>query len=132
MVLTKHLKTGRKGKVIIMTKSNEVDVELMVERVERKKHGKIYISGGITGCPGYMDQFCAAERKLKALGYVVVNPAKVNGELPAETTYQQYMKMCQCMIDMCDAIFMLDGWEKSQGAKFERHYARITGKKVIE
>ena len=84
---------------------------------------KIYISGAITGTDDYMERFAKAEKELTKQGYSVVNPAKVNAQLPEDTTYEEYMKMCFCMLDMCTAIYMLDGFEKSCGANRELGYA---------
>ena len=33
------------------------------------------------------------------------------------------MSLCYAMNDMCDAIYFLDGWEDSAGAKIEFDYA---------
>lgn len=33
------------------------------------------------------------------------------------------MKMCFCMLDMCEAIYILKGWEKSCGSNREYGYA---------
>ena len=84
---------------------------------------KIYISGAISGTKDYMERFAKAEKELTAKGYSVVNPAKVNAQLPEDTTYEEYMKMCFCMLDMCDNICMLKDWEKSCGANREYGYA---------
>ena len=84
---------------------------------------KIYISGAITGTTDYMERFAKAEKELTEQGYSVVNPAKVNAQLPEDTSYAEYMKMCFCMLDMCIAIFMLKGWKKSCGANREYGYA---------
>ena len=91
---------------------------------------KIYISGPITGTDDYMQRFGEAAEKLFRRGYVPVNPAEVNSKLPACTTYEEYMKMSICMLDMCEAIYMLDGWEKSRGANREYGYA-LGQKKLI-
>ena len=84
---------------------------------------KIYISGAITGTDNYMERFAKAEKELTEQGYSVVNPAKVNAQLPEDTTYEEYMKMCFCMLDMCDSICMLKDWKKSCGANRELGYA---------
>lgn len=92
---------------------------------------RIYISGSITGTDDYMERFAKAEKYLIKQGYSVVNPAKVNAQLPEDTTYEEYMKMCFCMIDMCDAIYMLNGWNKSCGANRELGYAMAKDKTII-
>ena len=84
---------------------------------------KIYISGAITGTDDYMERFAKAEKKLTEQGYSVINPAKVNAQLPEDTTYEEYMKMCFCMLDMCDSIYLLKGFDYSCGANREYGYA---------
>ena len=84
---------------------------------------KVYISGAITGTDDYIERFANAEKELTENGYSSINPAKVNAQLPEDTSYDEYMKMCFCMLDMCEAIFMIQGWSKSFGANRELGYA---------
>ena len=90
---------------------------------------KIYISGKITGTDDYMQRFEEAENALKNMfpGVSVINPAKVNAAMPADTTYKQYMAMSFTMLDMCDTIYMMSGWEQSSGAKREKVKANELG-----
>ena len=92
---------------------------------------KIYISGAITGTDDYMERFAKAEKELTEQGYSVVNPANVNAQLPEDTTYKEYMKMCFCMLDRCEAIFMIQGWSKSCGSNREYWYAMGNCKTII-
>ena len=92
---------------------------------------KIYISGAITGTDDYMERFAKAEKELTEQGYSVVNPAKVNSQLPEYTTYEEYMNMCFCMLNMCESIYMLKGWSKSCGSNREYWYAMGNCKTII-
>ena len=92
---------------------------------------KIYISGPITGKTDYMERFEKAEKLLKSKGYSVVNPAKVNAQMPEDTTYEEYMKMSFTMLDMCQYIYMLNGWHKSIGANRELGYALGKSKNIM-
>lgn len=92
---------------------------------------RVYISGPITGTTDYMERFAKAEKELTARGYSVVNPAKVNGQLPDDTTYEEYMKMSICMLKMCDYIYMMRGWRKSNGARVEHMAACNIGITVL-
>ena len=87
---------------------------------------KIYISGEITNDPNYKEKFAETEEYLKAKGYVIMNPAI----LPEGFDYEDYMTICFAMIDVCDLMFMIKGWEKSDGAKRESYYACAKNKSV--
>lgn len=84
---------------------------------------RVYISGGISGVPDYRERFRAAEEKLVKDGWSVVNPAKVNANLPMDYTRKEFLELDFVMIDQCDAIYMMDGWEDSCGANREYGYA---------
>lgn len=94
---------------------------------------KIYISGQISNLEksDYMERFAKAEKELTEQGYSVINPAKVNAQLPEDTDYEDYMRMSLCMLDMCDSIYMLRGWSKSCGANREYGYAMAMDKTII-
>lgn len=91
---------------------------------------KLYLSGAITGTDDYMDRFSMAEKSLEA-EHTIINLAKVNAQLPSDTNYEDYMKMSFCMLDMCDGIYLLKGWEKSCGSNRELGYAMAKGKIIL-
>lgn len=88
---------------------------------------RLYISGPITGTADYMERFEEAENRLKKQGYSVINPAKFNAVLPVDTSYEEFMNIDFALLDMCGAVYMLDGWEKSCGANREYGYALAKG-----
>lgn len=94
---------------------------------------KIYISGGITNVPNFMERFAEAEKRLRNAypKAEVINPALVNSNLPKSTTHEQYMKMSFLMLDMADYVYMLKNWRESCGASQEYGYALAKGKVIM-
>ena len=93
---------------------------------------KVYISGAITGTTDYMTRFNNAQKHLERLGYEVVNPALINSNLPTSTTWEEYMRVSLVLLNMCDSIYMLPGWQKSRGAKLEYKHAKDWKMSILE
>ena len=96
-----------------------------------KSRKTIYISGKITDTTDYMERFAKAQQKLEAQGFSVINPALVNSMLPKDTPYEDYMKVSFALLDIADAVYMLEGWEDSPGACREHAVASLKKKKIL-
>lgn len=92
---------------------------------------RIYISGPVTGTTDYMERFAQAEKKIAAAGHEAVNPAKVIAQLPPSVTWEQCMQLSMVMLDMCDAVYLMEGWTNSKGAVKELKHAIRHGKMVL-
>ena len=92
---------------------------------------RVYISGPITKDKGYYQKFLNAEHKLKAAGCEVVNPARIGKILPKSFSHGEYMDIDLALLQKCEAIYMLKGWNASIGAKNEISFAKEMGLRVI-
>lgn len=95
-----------------------------------KRPKRVYISGKITGLSEkeWAENFEAAEKALTEAGYRVINPAKVQADLD----YSEYLTIDIILLGRCDAIYMLDNWQDSNGAKAERATAEALNLTVID
>lgn len=92
---------------------------------------KFYISGSITGTTDYLERFAKAEEYILGIKHSVINPAKILQYMPKDTTHEEYMKLSIEMLKMCDSIYMLSGWENSNGANREYGYALGKGMNIV-
>lgn len=92
---------------------------------------KIYISGPISGLPlePCILRFTAAELKMRKSGFETVNPFVINKS--RNRTWREYMVNDIKHLMHCDAIYMLDGWKNSKGARIEHFIATEMGIKII-
>jgi hypothetical protein len=60
-----------------------------------------------------------------------MNPVRITKPMPQGTTYEECMRVCMVLVGMCDAIYMLDNWEDSPGAKAEKAYAEALGLNIM-
>ena len=88
---------------------------------------KIYICGPMTGLPDLnFPAFDEARDILKAEGLIVVSPADLERNRPP-LSYQENLRDDLHYFLQCDAIYLLKGWEKSNGARLEKFVAQKLG-----
>lgn len=92
---------------------------------------RVYISGAISGIDDYGERFANAEKQLIGQGYSVVNPASIDTVLPQDMTYEEHMTIDFALLDICEAVYMLQGWNKSCGANREYGYALAKDKIIM-
>jgi hypothetical protein len=103
----------------------------------------IYLAGPMRGIPELnFPAFYAAEARWKNAGWDVINPAqmdKEHGFVPTATqTHFENLSIEQALardlpaVSSANAIAMMVGWERSQGANMELRHALEQGKLVYD
>lgn len=84
---------------------------------------RIYISGPISGVLDFKEKFDQAEKHLKEKypNAEIINPTMI--VLPSSCKHEDYMRIDFMLLDLCDAVYFMQGWEWSKGACMERGYA---------
>ena len=94
----------------------------------------IYISGKYGGKEeNKIDMECAIRYFREYEGCVdreYISPITAFSFLYNETEYLEGLDCCLTLLDKCDKIYMLPGWEDSTGACIEFGYAKATGKDI--
>lgn len=88
---------------------------------------RIYLSGPISGVRDYKAKFREAEAAVRALGHDPVNPA----ETFARANLREIMRWDLFCLTECSAVYMLEGWGNSGGAKIEHALAVYLGMDVF-
>lgn len=92
---------------------------------------RLYISGPITGIENYRRIFQGAKDALLAKGYDVVNPAELTEVIGDSFSYDEIMRIDLDLLERCDVLVQIPGWEESRGANIEYGYALGTEKIIL-
>ncbi len=105
---------------------------VIIHKKERIQRMRIYLSGAISKIPyeEAFELFEHAERIIENFGHEPVNPMKSAGEYPGKP-WSEYMAEDIMILDACDAIFMLQNWRDSDGARIEHYIAAVRGKQIF-
>lgn len=102
---------------------------------------RVYIGGPITGKLDLnKPAFDAAEQMLIGLGDYVFNPHSIaepdEKDIPEEVeaakkwVWRYYMRNCISELVKCDELYLLAGWQNSDGAVWEYRIANMLGMPV--
>lgn len=92
---------------------------------------RVYLSGPITDNPNYIEDFYGIEELLIRQGLEVINPVRLCDAFE-DLSYEEYIRIDLVLLEMCDAVYMLKGWQDSKGAQLEYHYANALKKLIIQ
>lgn len=93
----------------------------------KEKKPKIYIAGPMRGLPDFnypkFDQYAQAHR---AVGWDVVNPVEIGADYGTPEQINADPALLAAVmaaeihaLETCDAIYLLDSWQNSEGARKE-------------
>lgn len=88
------------------------------------------------GVQANIDAAEAIGKQMLLHGYTPVIPHRITGHWEtdpqfAHIKYDEWMRMCIKLLDKCDVIAMVPGWQKSKGAVIEHQHASLRGKTII-
>ena len=97
----------------------------------RRRGMKVYISGPVTGNKEYKEQFGSMSYLLKREGHGAVNPVQIMEPVRGVLDYKTILQADLELLEGCDGILMMPGWEESQGAQKEYDKALRLGLKMF-
>ncbi len=113
--------------------------------VQEGRKTRVYIAGPMRGIPTFnFPAFAQAAFSLRELGFEVISPHemdleqdKIDYSKHADFTQPphglaHYMARDLKVVCEVDALAMLQGWEKSEGARLEVYVARAVGKQIVD
>jgi hypothetical protein len=94
----------------------------------------VFISGGITNVPDYIERFEQAEKEIRGLGLVPFNPAIMTKPLVdagVDFPDEAWLEIDFTAIKQCDGIYHLTNWENSRGSNKEHQIALAYNKVIL-
>lgn len=99
----------------------------------------IYIAGPMRGIENNnVEAFTRAEERLRSRGFQVFNPVRIGRGIATDeeiNSDEDLLRIVMCVersvAQRCDAIYLLRGWEHSEGAKHELSAAIRKGCDVL-
>lgn len=105
-----------------------------------REHEHVYLAGPMRGLPEFnFPAFREAAADLRARGHLVTSPAEMDEELDGfdgkgnvePLPFQDYMARDLPAVCAADAVVVLPGWQRSQGAQLEVYVAETVGIPVL-